>query len=126
MVMFARVKESRNGEYLQIVENYRDSGRVRQRMVLYVGHYRSIADTLRRMPWDLRFWRRRRMRIGNNELRPKEAEHLGRLIETTDERLKALRALVEEHPDLVARDEERAVRHARRQRERMRLGGKRS
>jgi hypothetical protein len=124
--MFAGVEESSNGEYLQIVENYRDSGTVRQRMVLYLGHYRSIADTLRRMPWDLRFWRRRRMRIGNNELRQKEAEHLGRLIETTDERLKALRALVEEHPNLVAGDEERAVSHAQRQRERMRLGGERS
>jgi hypothetical protein len=52
--VFARVKQSRNGEYLQIVESYRDEGRVRQRMVLYVGHYNSVADALERMPKDER------------------------------------------------------------------------
>jgi hypothetical protein len=44
--MFTRVKESRHDKYLQIVENYRDDGRVRQRLVLYVGHYDSIEDAL--------------------------------------------------------------------------------
>lgn len=55
--MFARVKQTRDGEYLQIVENYRDGGKVRQRMVLYVGRYNSLGDALERMPNELRVWR---------------------------------------------------------------------
>ena len=112
--MFARVKESRNGEYLQIVENYRDEGRVRQRMVLYVGHYESIDDALHRMPGDLRNWRARRTRItriaGLEEFARKEVEDLNYLIEATDGRLQALRALAKEHPELLERDRERAAR----------------
>jgi hypothetical protein len=116
--MFARVKQSRNGEYLQIVENYRDEGRVRQRMVLYVGHYNSVADALERMPKDLRLWRGRLTRLGGNEFRQKEANHIGRIVEGTDERLRALRALVEEHPELLERDRKKAARRAQRERER--------
>jgi hypothetical protein len=108
MIMFARVKESRNGEYLQIVENFRDDGRVRQRLVLYVGHYESIDGALQRMPGELRYWR-------GSLTRGTMPDEVGRhLIETTDERLQALRALVEEHPSLVDRDRARAERHRRR------------
>lgn len=32
--MFTMVKQSRNGEYLQVCQNYRDAGRVRQRLIL--------------------------------------------------------------------------------------------
>jgi len=116
--MFARVKQSRNGEYLQIVESYRDEGRVRQRMVLYVGHYTSVADALERMPKELRRWRGRLTRLGGNEFRQKEANHIGRIVEGTDERLRALRALVEEHPELLERDRRRDARRVQRERER--------
>ena len=112
--MFARVKESRNGEYLQIVENYRDEGRVRQRMVLYVGRYDNIDDALRRMPGDLRNWRARRTKItriaGHEEFARKELEDLNYLVEATDGRLQALRALAKEHPELLERDRKRAAR----------------
>src|SRR5919107_629684 len=108
--MFARVKESRNGEYLQIVENYRDEGRVRQRMVLYVGHYDSIDDALHRMPGELRNWRARRTRIaGHEEVSRKEVEDLNYLIGVTDGRLQALRALAKAHPELLERDRKRAA-----------------
>ena len=107
--MFARVKQSRNSEYLQIVQNYRDEGRVRQRMVLYVGPYDSVADALERMPKELRLWRVRLTRLGGNEFRQKEANYIRRIVEGTDERLRALRALVEEHPELLKRDRERAI-----------------
>jgi len=115
--VFARVKKSRHEQYLQIVENYREGGKVRQRMVLYVGHYGSIEEALRLMPQELRRWRRRRSGIGDNEFRQKEAEYLHRVIESTDKRLGALRRLVADHPDMVERDRERAERHRRRQAE---------
>lgn len=40
--MFIRVKKSGNREYLQIVENYRDSGRVRQRVIGTIGHLQEL------------------------------------------------------------------------------------
>jgi hypothetical protein len=112
MIMFARVKESRQQEYLQIVENYRDGGRVRQRVVLYVGHYDSIDAALRHLPQDRRRWRSEATRRGNERLRH-EADDL-------DQRLSALRQLVAEHPDLIERDRQRAERHGRRRQERFR------
>jgi hypothetical protein len=108
MIVFTRVKVSRQQEYLQVVENYRDGGRVRQRLVLYVGHYDSIEDALRQMPQDRRRWSSEATRMGNERLR-REAEAL-------DERLLALRHLVAEHPDLIERDRARAKRHSRRAR----------
>jgi hypothetical protein len=112
--MFTRVKEIRRNDYLQIVENYRDGDRVRQRLVLYVGRYDSIDDALHRMAGDLRNWRSRRTRItriaGHEEFSRKEVEDLNYRIETTDGRLQALRALAKEHPELLERDRERAAR----------------
>jgi hypothetical protein len=112
--MFTRVKESRRNGYLQIVENYRDGDRVRQLLVLYVGRYDSIDDALHRMPRDLRTWRARRTRItripGHEEFARKEVEDLNYLIEGTDRRLQALRALAKEHPELLERDRKRAAR----------------
>src|SRR5215217_9229932 len=112
--MFARVKKGRKAEYLQIVENYRDGGKVRQRLVLYVGRYESIDDALHRMPRDLRNWRRERTRItriaGHEEFARKEVEDLNYLIEGTDRRLRALRALAKEDPELLERDRKRAAR----------------
>src|SRR5829696_10295349 len=112
--MFTRVKESRRNDYLQIVQNYRDGDRVRQRLVLYVGRYDSIDDALHRMPRDLRNWRARRTRItriaGHEEFARKEVEDLNYLIEATDGRLQALRALANEHPELLERDRKRAAR----------------
>jgi hypothetical protein len=107
MIMFARVKESRHDKYLQIVENYRDDGRVRQRLVLYVGHYKSIDDALQQMPQDRRRWRSEATRRGNERLR-RDADAL-------DARLQALQQLVAEHPDLIERDRQRAERHRRRE-----------
>jgi hypothetical protein len=112
--MFTRVKEIRRNDYLQIVQNYRDGDRVRQRLVLYVGRYDSIDDALHRMPGDLRNWRARRTRItriaGLEEFARKELEDLNYLIEGTDRRLQALRALAKGHPELLERDRKRAAR----------------
>ena len=112
--MFTRVKEIRRNDYLQIVENYRDGDRVRQRLVLYVGRYDSIDDALHWMPGELRNWRARRTRItriaGHEEFARKEVEDLTYLIEGTDRRLQALRALAKEQPALLERDRERAAR----------------
>ena len=112
--MFTRVKEIRRNDYLQIVENYRDGDRVRQRLVLYVGRYDSIDEALHRMPAELRNWRARRTRItriaGHEEFSRKELEDLNYLIEGTDRRLQALRALAKEHPELLERDRKRAAR----------------
>jgi hypothetical protein len=112
--MFTRVKEIRQNDYLQIVQNYRDGDRVRQRLVLYVGRYDSIDDALHRMRRDLRDWRSRRTRItriaGHEEFARKEVEDLNYLIETTDGRLQALRALTKAHPELLERDRKRAAR----------------
>jgi hypothetical protein len=112
--MFTRVKEIRQNDYLQIVQNYRDSDRVRQRLVLYVGRYDSIDDALHRMRGDLRNWRARRTKItriaGHEEFAREEVEVLNHLIEATDGRLQALRALTKEHPELLERDRKRAER----------------
>src|SRR5215208_1459657 len=92
--MFTRVKESRRNDYLQIVQNYRDGDRVRQRLVLYVGRYDSIDEALHQMPGDLRNWRARRTRMPKiaeyEEFARKEVEDLNYLIEGTDRRLQAL------------------------------------
>jgi|SRR5215208_4676079 len=112
--MFTRVKESRRNDYLQIVQNYRDGDRVRQRLVLYVGRYDSIDEALHQMPGDLRNWRARRTRMPKiaeyEEFARKEVEDLNYLIEGTDRRLQALRALAKEHPELLERDRKRAAR----------------
>jgi hypothetical protein len=112
--MFTRLKESRRNDYLQIVENYRDGDRVRQRLVLYVGRYDSIDDALHRMRRNLRDWRSRRTRItriaGHEEFARKEVEDLNYLSETTDRRLQALCALTKAHPELLERDRKRAAR----------------
>ena len=59
MIMFTRVQKSNGHYYLQIVEDYRDGGRVRQHSVLYVGPYESIDDALRWIPRVSRYLRRR-------------------------------------------------------------------
>jgi hypothetical protein len=128
--MFARVKESRNGDYLQIVQNYRDSGKVHQRMVLYVGHYDSLEHALKIMPRDVSAWRRRATtsekkydamyghRAGptdkyGEELR-RRAERERREAEGLALRLDALRRLVKEYPGVVERDRARAERRRQR------------
>src|SRR3712207_5436573 len=120
--MFARVKQVRQGrhdEYLQIVENYRDGGRVRQRLVMYVGHYSSIEEALKLMPKDrTRAHRRATEAEQMAESVPRYQPRARALREEADrlaERLEALRRLVEAHPDLLNRDRERAERHAQRQ-----------
>ena len=114
--MFARAKRSRNGEYLQVVENYRDGDKIRQRVILYVGHYGSLDHALEQMPQELRYLRGRATRSKN----PRTGEEDGALRREAVAlagRLDALRALVGDHPDLIERDRERAKRHAARQRE---------
>ena len=112
--MFARVKQSRNGEYLQIVESYRDEGRVRQRMVLYVGHYESIDHALMTMAREVPRARRRATeaeRIPWKEGKP-ETVRLREQAESLAAKLEKLRRFAQEHPDLVERDKARAERHA--------------
>lgn len=108
MIMFTRVQKSNGHDYLQIVENYRDGGRVRQRSVLYVGPYKSIDDALYQLPRVSRYWRhratQRSLPVDIAWIRA-EAE-----ADALDERLDKLRRLVEEHPDLVDEDRARAQR----------------
>src|ERR671910_2686675 len=110
--MFARVKTSRGNEYLQLVENYRDGGRVRQRLVLYVGHYPSIDDALQRLPREISALRGRAPRAGQTG-----SGDLREAAEEAAAKLAALRRLVEEHPGIRERDRGRAARHAARERE---------
>ncbi len=110
--MFARVKKSRGGEYLQIVENYREGGKVRQRLVLYVGHYASVGDALERMPREITYLRGRATRAGQVESGP-----LREAAKDAAVRLEALKRLVTEHPGMVERDHERMLRHAQRRSE---------
>jgi hypothetical protein len=122
--MFARVKQSRQDEYLQIVENYRDGGRVQQRLVMYVGHYSSIEEALKRMP-KFRAWMRRRATEAEQmaEVSPRyqdRARVRREEAESIAEKLEALRKLVDEHPNLIERDRERAERHRQREADRAR------
>jgi hypothetical protein len=131
--VFARVKKSRDSEYLQIVENYRDGDRVRQRLVLYVGHGDSLEDALKWMPRDvgrLRCRATRSERFYEDTLRwawserdrrearewaehdRHAAEELASKLEAS--KLEALRRLVKDHPDLLERDRGRAERHRKR------------
>jgi hypothetical protein len=112
--MFARVKESRGSEYLQIVENYREDGKVRQRLILYVGHYTSIDHALKLMPREVGTLRRRATHLG--EL---ETGDVREAAEETAARLEALKRLLKEHPEIRERDQAREARHDRRQREAM-------
>ena len=107
MIMFTRVQKSNGQDYLQIVEDYRDGGRVRQRSVLYVGPYESIDDALRWIPRLSRYWRHRatqRSLPEDDEWMRAEAEADA---DALDERLGKLRRLVEEHPDLLEQDRAR-------------------
>ncbi len=119
--MFARVKKSRGTEYLQIVENYREGSKVRQRLVLYVGHYTSIDNALQYMPRDnaLQYMPREVSALRARATRAGQVES-GSLREEAEEtaaRLEALRRLLKEHPEIRERDQARSARHARRQRE---------
>jgi hypothetical protein len=129
--MFARVKNSGMGEWLQIVENYRDGDRIRQRLVLYVGHYDSLESALKLMPRDVGSLRRRAThseRAYEKTLRGawfeedeawyrQRAERDRRAAEELAAKLEALRTLVKEYPGLVERDRRRAERHRQRVRE---------
>jgi hypothetical protein len=132
--VFARIKESRNSDYLQIVENYREGEKVRQRMVLYVGPYGSVDEALERMPRDIGDSRRRAAKLEKayevmygasvgDEVEKhgaqlkRQAERERREAEDLGSRLEALKRLVQENPDLASSDRVRAARHARRRRE---------
>jgi hypothetical protein len=107
MIMYTRVQKSNGHDYLQIVEDYRDDDRVRQRSVLYVGPYESIDDALRWIPRLSRYWRHRATQRSlpvDIEWMRAEAEAEADALE---ERLGKLGRLVEEHPDLVEQDRAR-------------------
>ena len=104
--MYTRVQKSNGHYYLQIVEDYRDGGRVRQRSVLYVGPYESIDDALHQIPRVSRYWRDRATLMDIEWMRAEAAADADAL----DERLGKLRRLVEEHPDLADEDRARAQR----------------
>ncbi len=114
--MFARVKKSRGGEYLQIVENYREGGKVRQRLMLYVGHYESVGDALESMPREISYLRGRATRAGQVESGP-----LREKARDAAARFEDLKRLAGDHPGMVERDHARMLRHAERQREAMSL-----
>jgi len=118
--MFTRMKQSRNGEYLQIVENYRDGERVRQRMVVYVGHYDSIDHALQLMAGELPRARRRATVAERNAYWQSTIDRARALREEADQlasKLEELKRFAHEHPDLLERDRARAKRRSQRQRE---------
>ncbi len=53
--MFYRVK---SGGYGQVIETYREDGKVKHRVILYIGHYMTIDEALKRMPRDVSYRRR--------------------------------------------------------------------
>jgi hypothetical protein len=130
--MFTRMKQSRDGEYLQIVANYRDGSRVRQRMVLYVGHYESIDKALQLMPRLLTQARRKATVAERDVAFMRENNYSGGMLKEEEERARKLRAeadglgqkldelrrLVADNPELLTLDAARAERHAERQQRR--------
>jgi hypothetical protein len=112
--VFTRVKKSRDNEYLQVVENYRDGDRIRQRLVLYVGHYESLERALEYMPKDVGYFRRRATE--SERWGYEWAEYDRRKAEELASKLEVLRRLVWEHPDLLERDRGRAERQRKRAR----------
>jgi len=118
--MFTAVKQSRNGEYLQVCENYRDAGRVRQRLILYVGPYPSVDDALVNMPKEIKNLRtqatkRERSDLSAIGLQAGQAAMIAELRSEAGseaERLAGLRELVEKDPGMVERDRARAIRRA--------------
>ena len=113
--MYARTKRSRNGQYLQIVESRRVDGQPRQRLVLYVGHYTSVEQALAQMPKELAATRREATKWkriveqhtdSNGAIRA-HAISLQKAAEDKAERLRRLRALVEQQPELLRSDQHR-------------------
>jgi hypothetical protein len=113
--MFARLKNSGRGpDYLQIVESYRDGDKVRQRLVLYVGRYSSVAEALERMPRQLKSARScatnarkwyEQVAGGNHSQADEERSKRGfeqarKAAEKLAEKLERLKQLVSEHPNL--------------------------
>jgi|SRR5215203_1540546 len=85
-IMYARLKKSKDGKYLQIVESYRDSeapGTVKQRLVMYVGHYTTVAEALEEM--------------GSKGWGEDHARDLADL-----EKYSRLKKLVDQHPEILA------------------------
>ena len=117
--MFYRVK---SGGYGQVIETYREDGKVKHRVILYVGHYRTIEEALQRMPRDVSNRRRQATTLEKQagfytiptscseelkeEYRRRRAEEearASRAREVADDlaqRLERLRELVSENPSL--------------------------
>ncbi len=117
--MFYRVK---SGGYGQVIETYREDGKVKHRVILYVGHYTTIDEALKRMPRDVSYRRRQattlEQQVGSytiptscseelkEEYRRRRAEaeaRASRAREVADDlagRLDKLRELVLENPPL--------------------------
>ena len=120
--MYTRLTATRG---LEIVENYREGGKVCQRVVLHVGTWPSIAYALKRMPRDvrgLRSWAVKTEQSYDEALLwggypeetlakwKAEAERSRRKLNEQLETLAALKQLVEEHLELLQRDRARAER----------------
>ncbi len=56
---FVRTKKVAGGEYRQLVENYREDGRVRQRVLVHLGACPNVEDALRIWPDRLKHHERR-------------------------------------------------------------------
>jgi hypothetical protein len=102
--MFYRRK--REG-YGQIIETYRDEGKVKQRVILYVGHYKTIEDALFTMPKDVTFLRRQATQRERHaemiQIHPtasEEAQEECRKVRELAHRLEELRNLVTTTPAL--------------------------
>ncbi len=61
--MFVRKKRAvRGNDFYQLVENYRENGKHRQRMLVHLGEYSSVGEALKQGPKDLQSLRRRATR----------------------------------------------------------------
>jgi hypothetical protein len=121
--MFTMVKKSRNGEYLQVCQNYRDAGRVRQRLILYVGPYQSVEEALTSLPREVKNLRTQATKRERADypadapdwLPDARAAMIAELRDEADQkaaRLARLRELCEANPQMVANDAARAIRRA--------------
>src|SRR5215218_10017456 len=99
--MFTRVKQSRNGDYLQIVGNYDSIDHALQLMARELPRARRRATVAERKP----YWQS----IGRARALREEADRLAA-------KLEELKHFAHEHPDLVERDRARAKRHSQRRR----------
>jgi hypothetical protein len=57
---FVRIKRVDGGEYYQLVESRRVDGKPRQKVLVHLGHYKTVDEALKRWPREVGRLRRAR------------------------------------------------------------------